>query len=193
MPTTHIAVQRKDCGESFSLQKNSPQHSHDEMMKALYCRISCSTSRLSMAAPCTSVSNRGTIARTRSPKIFQTCAMCSSCIWTRFRTNSGASACTCSFWNKSVDHHAAHGNAEFMEPVDEAGDDGNGEGFGQGHEEKRGQRIVGEEILGVAHPVLEAEEVIHERVASSFFVKESSSRRDLASSRLFSIFSTHRE
>ena len=49
-------------------------------------------------------------------------------------------------------------------------------------------------VLGVGHPVLEAEQVIHQGVSFAvFFVKESTSRSDFASFLLLSIFSTQRE
>jgi hypothetical protein len=79
----------KESSESQTSQDRPPQGNQEAKRY--------STVRFNIFAPFTSVSKRGTIARTLSPKIFQISAMCSSCIRTRFRTNSAASFPTCSF------------------------------------------------------------------------------------------------
>ena len=101
-----------------------------------------------MALPFTSVSKSGATALTRSPKMRQISAMCSSCMAILFLTNSAVSSLICVLLYHPVDDHAAHGYAEFVEPVDEPGDDGDGKALRQGHEKEGRECLVREELLG---------------------------------------------
>src|SRR3990172_3742803 len=67
-----------------------------------------------------------------------------------------------------VDHHvhphAAYRHAEVAEPPDETPNDRNRQRFRQGHKVEGGLLRIGEDLLGVPHPLPEGEQVVHQRV-----------------------------
>jgi len=65
--------------------------------------------------------------------------------------------------NQSVDNNAPYGDPEFVEPVDESRNNGDGEALRQGNKEEGGERLILQEICRFGHPVLEGKQVIQER------------------------------
>ena len=66
--------------------------------------------------------------------------------------------------DQTVDDDAPHGDPEFVEPVDEAGDDGDGEALRERDEKECRQRLVLEELRCLPHPILEGQKIVHERI-----------------------------
>ena len=64
--------------------------------------------------------------------------MCSSCILNPVADELGGVFSDLLFLDQAIDDDTPHWNSEFMEPVDEPGDDRNGKAFRQGHKEEGG-------------------------------------------------------